>query len=831
MAGMTFADLPTELLVEIGYQLDDQPQASHTLFKLSLANRRFHEIYVRQAYRSFVQESKASEQRSNLRYALLKAAWAGYERPLFGLIEAGAPADGFAVQSWAGYRWYDSALIDTSHHGHPELAIKLIERYNARPDYRGAGGNNTLDYAVIGDQISLVNVILGLEPKIVKLALSGHTVRHKIVDLDRTTILKLILHAIKNLDLGQEYVEKYQNKMLISASKLGRINIIDALLNETDVDPNTAFGDNRQHALNVAIDRGHPSVFTRLLSSGRIDPNLWGRDGQTPLFAAARKGDVSIVTALLGTGRVDCFLQDDFHRTPLHYAVRRRHRAVTKLILLKAAGLEVLSPGSDDPLVLHKAANGTGSFRLSLRLKSPANLSDHSSRAKLAVSAASMLLSDLRLNELLDREERLSDVKLERSKGLLYNLMELLELLLEPTDPERALETEIENMRIGTTNESKQPTLEPSCPDTECKWTITYAAKGADPPYSEVECDLASLEEEDVGIKAVIQSEVITIGRLFLGGDASQQTFNPPHHRHVAPQFDRDLRLFSWSLHRHNDGLACVLLESGRCLTGPKTSLDEQLHLAIKNERLVLVRHLVHRGANPSSQGFNTGSALMMAVERGNFAIVQTLIQLGAALDAHPCGRTQRKTALILACELKHKSIVRHLIESGANVNIQDSHGRTALMAATARDGDLDIAKLLLCRASQAPKDNEEYTALFQAIKTDNRDAITLLLNVRNSAVNIAGPRGTTPLLWALTHTIEWGLAEALIRAGADFYKADIYGNTPFAYAAHGKWYDALELMLEHGATFEAAQNGRDIATLLWFQGGRAREIYTKWYL
>ncbi|KAH8172104.1 ankyrin repeats (3 copies) domain-containing protein [Sarocladium implicatum] len=842
---MGLGDLPTELLEDIGWQLCDHPRSSITIFCLSLVSRRFHRIFLQRAYDALVREERAAGYMQTYRIALLKAAKEGFETPLFGLIEAGAAADGYSVHQ---YRWdahplwrTDSALIDATYYDHPDLAIKLIERYNARPYYRLAGGNNTMEYAILRNHVSLVNFILNTDRETVQATLlddesKNNTVKsqHTIVDLDRAAILELILEANKNLKLGPEFVEKYHDRMLLSSARLGRISIVGTLLNKTNIDPNKVCDGGKQNALHIAIANGHRAVAKLLLASGRMDPGICGRDGQTPFFTAVKKGDASTVRDLLDTGKVDCFLLDSFHRTALHYAVRRRHVEIIKLILLEAAGLEVFSRCQGLSLVPRVTNIGTGPLGLSLDFKGPVNLQDHLDRARLAVSAALSLISALSLDKMLDRDPRPVAVTVERQRGVRHHLMEMLEVLLEPTTSDQGIESSVAGLRIEAERESTQTRPRSGATDFDPQWSILQhhpAIKKKDTLHDGQEKPLYNVDD-DAEQAAAVRRMILTVARLCLGGDASQHTVNPPHHRHVIPSLGADSRLFSWCLEHHNVGLAFLLLESGRCAEDPTSSLDKLLLLAVKREDAVVVKELVRRGAKPSVVDSHDGTALMIAAARGNLGLVKTLVEPGVALDARPSGRTQQKTALFLACERNHEDVARYLIESGANVDIPDMDSTTPLMVATAPDKDLGIARLLLGRANQWMKNSNGSgrTALLEAIANRHRDSIKLLLNPDGSALEVEDNEGERPLIWALRNREEW-IAEMLIRAGADANAADGSGCTALEYSAHFGKLDLLELMLEYGATLGGTESGQKLTEFMWQQGGRWKEIYMKWCL
>ena len=81
------------------------------------------------------------------------------------------------------------------------------------------------------------------------------------------------------------------------------------------------------------------------------------------------------------------------------------------------------------------------------------------------------------------------------------------------------------------------------------------------------------------------------------------------------------------------------------------------------------------------NMNFTFELALLEAVTAGNNEAVEFLLQLETVNIDHT--NEEGKTALMLACERGHEDIVHSLLSAGANINIQDNTGWTALMIAT----------------------------------------------------------------------------------------------------------------------------------------------------
>jgi len=85
--------------------------------------------------------------------------------------------------------------------------------------------------------------------------------------------------------------------------------------------------------------------------------------------------------------------------------------------------------------------------------------------------------------------------------------------------------------------------------------------------------------------------------------------------------------------------------------------------------------------------------------------------------------------ALVYAAELPHYYLVEYLLRSGADINVTDDAGTTALMAASSVVGCVQIVELLLARGANPNLiDKDGDTALDLARYYKNSEIIELLL-------------------------------------------------------------------------------------------------------
>ena len=136
------------------------------------------------------------------------------------------------------------------------------------------------------------------------------------------------------------------------------------------------------------------------------------------------------------------------------------------------------------------------------------------------------------------------------------------------------------------------------------------------------------------------------------------------------------------------------------------------LFFACESDKIEVLRKLLSLGApvNWSWDG-DTGSPLMMAIDRGYEDLALELLEAGADINL-AAGRSG--TALIHAIEKGHKGIALELLNRGADPNIKAGYWGTALTVAS-RNGDEDMFYELLKRGADVNLTHGYYGTALQA--------------------------------------------------------------------------------------------------------------------
>ncbi|XP_029905581.1 CARD- and ANK-domain containing inflammasome adapter protein [Myripristis murdjan] len=248
---------------------------------------------------------------------------------------------------------------------------------------------------------------------------------------------------------------------------------------------------------------------------------------------------------------------------------------------------------------------------------------------------------------------------------------------------------------------------------------------------------------------------------------------------------------------------------------------DSFLHMAAKEDNWRLAELLLQSGAAVNTRNQLKKSALFCAVTGGNERTVTVLLNAGAEFDqgvineaiklnhgsilhlllAHAGGGVSAEalgSALFSAVRQNQDKVVSALIDSGADVNMQDKQGYTSLLLSTEL-GHTETFRALA--AKQAKLDAtlpNLLSALHLAVQSGSVPIVQALLD-KGLHPSTAGPKAHTPLHLAAHHNRPQ-LSGLLLKAGAQVNAVDQDGLTPLHIASQQGHAETVIQLLQGGA-------------------------------
>ena len=161
-------------------------------------------------------------------------------------------------------------------------------------------------------------------------------------------------------------------------------------------------------------------------------------------------------------------------------------------------------------------------------------------------------------------------------------------------------------------------------------------------------------------------------------------------------------------------------------------------------------------------------------------------------------------TPMHTAVSRNHASVVKALIEGGADLEARNRSGVAPLHVAAA-NGYVDIIRLLISSGAGAnPVDPQGRTPLHFAVQSQQQGSVRVLLK-KGARVNARDGNGNTPLMVAVAKS-DAATAKILIEEGSSPGTADETGSTPLHLAARAGQKDIAMMLLDRGVDVNAAE-------------------------
>lgn len=195
----------------------------------------------------------------------------------------------------------------------------------------------------------------------------------------------------------------------------------------------------------------------------------------------------------------------------------------------------------------------------------------------------------------------------------------------------------------------------------------------------------------------------------------------------VINMTDRSYTALMYAASRGNILIAKTLINAGASIKIHGEWGETALTSAIVNNRIEMVKYLLSIGDDPNDHYGPWNTPLVSAVDYANFSIASILLDAGADPNGD-CGRSMN-----LAAELSDISILEMLIQHGANINSIDCFTKnTPLITASEHNNIVGVKYLIKEGANTEIKNGLGMTALMQAIAMKHYFVAAIILSVNN---------------------------------------------------------------------------------------------------
>ena len=293
-----------------------------------------------------------------------------------------------------------------------------------------------------------------------------------------------------------------------------------------------------------------------------------------------------------------------------------------------------------------------------------------------------------------------------------------------------------------------------------------------------------------------------------------------------------------------NLDILSFLLENGADINAAiRTGGLTPLMLAVQKYHSNAVNYLLEQGADVNLQDMAGYTALHTAAACGNYNALRSLIYYGADVNAR---NRFNRTPLMLACQVINKEAINNfinehdhkkvyvrrslchfirsnrnsfdavtfLIDQGADVNLQDNNGHSALHHAVADCFyDKFSFEWLIVREAHVTSDDYCPCNLVTSCQDDNVNVVDCLVQNEANIVDLQDEDGETALFFAVrSNWTSFGILSSLVTKGANLNTSRNDKRTPLMEASSKNDEKQVTWLIEHGADVNLQDEDGDTA-------------------
>ncbi|XP_078384514.1 uncharacterized protein LOC144666947 isoform X2 [Oculina patagonica] len=673
-----------------------------------------------------------------------------------------------------------TALHTACHQGHCDVIRELLDRGASR-NTLDLQGYTAIHHSTYADQSGEALKLLlekGFNPN-VQHGNNGSTALHLAVKRDNEMAVR-ILTQCPECDVNLQ--DEAGDTPLHDAISARKHSMVDMLLDN----PRLSLTVSNQRGFNYlqhAILKGNKQAVEKLLVKAGDVLNVTKSDGFTTLHIAAINDHREIAKLLLKQPgcEVDALTTDN--TSVLHLAANKGYSAMVEILLDHGAHVNVVDNDGDTPL--HIALAKESFLQTDMTSEMPALqllLGVHGDSRTYAAVSRCLLSYGADVRKLNEKGES----PLDRCRG-----SEVEHLIREIA----AFGGKSQNRKVPSFGDTKQPQdkeelngVPTSATEEEGTHNVveghgTSASEAGDGQEDvnkvsddirnqnqpgQLANDLENQEEtEEQGNEEVSGDENLVDNSMET--DTSYQKRDFKRGDEVIIKSDKNLVKELQEGHGGwNESMISILGRTGKVL---KVDGSGDLVVLVEGDKWMLnpaaVTYVTEPEPGESSDSSDASSEdplglfglfrdilLRRGNQQGSLSLAAKTNQLSRVreiLDAHPELINEIEdghTALHIACHEGHCDVIRELLDRGANTNIRDLQGYTAMHHSTYGDRSGEALKLLLEKGfnPNVQHGNNGRTPLHLAVKKDNEMAIRILTQCPECDVNLQDNDGDTPL-------------------------------------------------------------------------------------
>ena len=238
---------------------------------------------------------------------------------------------------------------------------------------------------------------------------------------------------------------------------------------------------------------------------------------------------------------------------------------------------------------------------------------------------------------------------------------------------------------------------------------------------------------------------------------------------------------------------AKILLSKGADVNKQDKSGDPAIHWSAYSGQIVFTELFLDNGAKTDLRSIHGGGAMDIALKEYQNSITDLLVYRGKGTFT----QSPETRKLAYAVKNNDREYLSGIIKS-INVNQTDEAGTPILLLAAER-GFVDVVKLLIENGADINVMNAVgHTAINRAVFFGKNEVIDLLL-AKNADVNKTDSRFALTPLMAAARKNRFQIGEKLIKNGADINKTNGIDNfTPILWAVYADNFDFVEMILKY---------------------------------